>query len=345
MRQKTSHLLIGTFVIVGTLILVFGVMAVSTGGGLRRSLEVETYFTESVQGLETGSPLRFRGVRIGEVRQISFVNQYYRTEQSYALVRVAVALKTFNTDDPAEAQGKLEVMIKKGLRVRLASQGITGALYLESDLMEDSRLADLPVDWTPLVLYVPSIPSVLERFSASVDALLVRLTKLDLEGLVVDARRTLTSLGAATDPAHPGSLAAELQQTLTTTRTTIARVEERLTPLLDSLQRTSASADQAFVVVRDRVGGKEVEHALANLSGMLAELRPTLADFTKLLHAGERALAGVDRSVGSGSRDLEAMVTNLRQISDHLRGLMESLERHPSQLFFGEPPKPVLKPK
>ena len=42
---------------------------------------------------------------------------------------------------------------------------------------------------------------------------------------------------------------------------------------------------------------------------------------------------------------LEAMVTNLRQISDHLRGLMESLERHPSQLFFGEPPKPVLKPK
>lgn len=343
MRQKTSHLLIGSFVIVGSLLLLFGVIAVSSGRGLRHSVEVETYFTESVQGLEVGSPLRFRGVRIGEVRQISFVNQFYSTQHTYALVRVAVSLEPLNAIDAAEGRKKIADMVTRGLHVRLASQGITGALYLESDLDKGPGKGDLPVDWEPLVLHVPSAPSVLERFSASVDALLVRLTKLDLEGLVGEARKSLANVAAASDPALAGSVANELQGTLKSTREAIGRVESRLVPLLEGFQRTATGADSAMAAVRERLAGKATEQAFADFGNLLAEARPLLQELAGVLRISEKTLASLDRSVGGESRDLAALVTNLRQISDHLRGLSETLEQNPARLLFGDPPKPVLK--
>lgn len=322
MRQKTSHLLIGMFVLSGALLAVFGVMAVATGGGLARALHVEVYFTESVQGLEVGSPLRYRGVRIGEVREISFVNQFYTTELSYSLVRVAVALRTFNTDDAAVAQRKLQQMVDQGLRVRLASQGITGALYLESDLVDPQRFEVLPIDFEPRLLRIPSTPSVIQQFSMSLDSLLARLARTDFEGLITEARSTLTSAKDA-----------------------IARADQRLGPALASLQTSADEATRTLSLAREEIARLHLDERLGEVTSVAGQAKQTLAEVHRLAQTSQRVLAGLDRSVGSENRDLEAVVGNLRQLTEHLLRLAETLERHPSLLFFGEAPKPLMRGK
>ena len=48
--------------------------------------------------------------------------------------------------------------VEKGLRVRLAPQGITGTSYLEIDYVDPAQPL-LPIDWTPDNVYIPSAPS------------------------------------------------------------------------------------------------------------------------------------------------------------------------------------------
>ena len=51
--------------VAGILVLVI----IGTGRFFERKVIIETYFKESVQGLDIGSKLKYRGVTIGEVTQ------------------------------------------------------------------------------------------------------------------------------------------------------------------------------------------------------------------------------------------------------------------------------------
>ena len=60
-----------------------GVLLVMLGGGslFQKPIIVETVFDESVQGLDVGSPVKLRGVIIGEVRSIGFTYTRYQLDK------------------------------------------------------------------------------------------------------------------------------------------------------------------------------------------------------------------------------------------------------------------------
>lgn len=49
-------------------------------GNLSKNLILETYFDESIQGLDVGSIVKFRGVKIGTVKEITFVQDKYKLD-------------------------------------------------------------------------------------------------------------------------------------------------------------------------------------------------------------------------------------------------------------------------
>ena len=114
-----------------------------------------------VNGLEVGSPVKLRGVEIGKVKEIAFVDAYYKTDLRYVLVRVSVDVDMPVVIALAEIRHRLETEIAAGLRVRLAPQGVTGGSYLDCDYVDPEKFPAIPITWTPLMLYCPSAPSVL----------------------------------------------------------------------------------------------------------------------------------------------------------------------------------------
>ena len=88
MRTQTSYLLIGIFVVSGIVLLTAAVVALSAGARNRDVIKAETLFEESVSGLEVGAPVRFRGVTVGRVTQITVAGALYQeTQHTYVVVR------------------------------------------------------------------------------------------------------------------------------------------------------------------------------------------------------------------------------------------------------------------
>src|SRR4051812_9204542 len=124
MSTPTNHWKLGLFVVVGV------VMTLSTMAWLgARTLRKEvgryySYFDESVQGLEAGSPIKFRGVTIGSIAKIDIADDHRHVEVISELGKAELARLGLDVAVGPVAPGqpkKLEQGL--GLRVQLVSSG------------------------------------------------------------------------------------------------------------------------------------------------------------------------------------------------------------------------------
>src|SRR5258707_7596756 len=87
--EKFSYFKIGIFVISAVVIGIIGVVVLGVGTIFQKKSIVETYIDESVQGLDVGSPVKFRGVPVGRVEQISLTSAEYSTRREDVVVRLS----------------------------------------------------------------------------------------------------------------------------------------------------------------------------------------------------------------------------------------------------------------
>jgi phospholipid/cholesterol/gamma-HCH transport system substrate-binding protein len=136
LARPSTKVKVGTFVLVAVGLIVIGVAILGSGSLFRQTERAETYINESVQGLDVGSSVKFRGVQIGRVTDIGFVQPEYDVDRSselarLVLVRFEIFPRTFGAGVGSLGR-EVEGMVQRGLRVRLAQQGLTGTEYLEA---------------------------------------------------------------------------------------------------------------------------------------------------------------------------------------------------------------------
>ena len=146
MSQNPNYFKIGLFVIAGILFLAVAIIIFGAGKFFEKKYIVETYFDQSIQGLDVGAALKFQGVQVGNISEIGFVFQDYNTDYQYVLVRAEIypnkvgkkGIGELFIDEKDREQGFKE-MIKHGLRLQLASQGITGIAFLNAVYLDPER--------------------------------------------------------------------------------------------------------------------------------------------------------------------------------------------------------------
>ena len=156
MSTQVNYFKIGIFVIAAVLIGVVSIIVLGAGSLFQKTVMIETYFEESVQGLEDGSPLKFRGVGIGKIAEITLVGKEYPTNRRYVLIRANLLVDTLRVKSTPLTRADMKDEIEKGLRVRLSFQGLTGSAYLEMDYMDPKLYPPLDIDWKPVHCYIPS---------------------------------------------------------------------------------------------------------------------------------------------------------------------------------------------
>ncbi len=163
MSQKPNFFKIGSFVILGNLLLFVAIIIFGGGKFFQKKEIIETYFEQSVQGLDVGAALKFQGVQVGNVSEINFVFNEYKTDLQYVLVRAEVhpdklyrgSTRGIRSEEERAAAIKEEVN-KMGLRLQLSSQGITGIAFLNAVYMDPKLHPIPPIDWKPKYVYIPS---------------------------------------------------------------------------------------------------------------------------------------------------------------------------------------------
>ncbi len=198
MSARTNDFKIGLFVMIGLAVLLAGVFALGARSYLEPKTTFETYVTGDVEGLSVGSPVKYRGVQIGQVTRISFPwNEYPGHPMRRGLVVVRFEIRNDVSPTPqGEEPGKfLNQLIDWGLRVRVKGQGITGTSILSLEELDPRLNPAMEVPWTPHNLYIPAAESQFSQMLASVERSLRSLEKLDFGALGGSLQKDLDTLG------------------------------------------------------------------------------------------------------------------------------------------------------
>ncbi len=350
MSLRANYYKLGLFVIGAVICVVVILLIVGSGRWFTPKLNVETYFNESVQGLDVGSKLKYRGVEIGSVTRISFTYTRYQLERPmlerarYVLVEAEIQPRLLGGRSAAgdftqSSNASLEV--DRGLRVKLTPQGITGTSYLEIDYVDAAANPVLPIDWTPTYTYIPSARSTVTAFVDAASEIVERLHNLDIEGTVKSLNQLLLTTNERVGSIDTKGLGKQAERTLAKIETTMdgiaaKQISGETLGLLKELRQTNQD-------LKATIGDPAWRQLPKDASAVASEVRKLVADPKLAASLGhlERTLGRLDRITGGGSGDLATTLENLRQITDNLRQLTEDAKRYPSNVLFGQPPTPT----
>jgi phospholipid/cholesterol/gamma-HCH transport system substrate-binding protein/paraquat-inducible protein B len=345
MSAQANYFKIGLFVVVASVIGVVSIIVLGAGSFLQKKVLVETYFLESVQGLEEGASLKFRGVRIGKVVEITLVGKEYLTERQYVLIRATLFPDTFRVMCTPANGSDLDKEIEKGLRIQLSFQGLTGAAHLEMDYMDAKHNPPLKIEWKPKYCYIPSASSTIRRLSDAVDKILRNFESIDLKNIGENFNASLKELSRALSQANLGKVGEQAETLLSELRETNRRVANLLKdPKIDRLL-----PDAAATMVAARRIVEDTEKPMSQVLSVFNEISISIKKLATQMDslAGDasesvahlrKILQQLDSLISDEQPDIETAVENIRHISENLRELTENAKKYPSQLLFGEPP-------
>jgi paraquat-inducible protein B len=330
MDQKTIYFRVGVVILSGVAMIAGLILWVGSDLFRARGAQFETYFAESVQGLDVGAGVRFRGVPIGRVTEIAMAAAEYPAADVSRLMRddaftfVVVRFEVFADRVATREQGDFRRMIEGGLRVRMASQGITGVLYLEADFLDARRFPPLAVPWTPRYPHIPAAPSTLTQFTSAAERLVARLEEADLPALITNANALLGALSESVTTGEGYRMVVELSDL-------VAEIRTRFGTLSPGVEAAVTDAQGALAAIRDILQSRETRQMTTGLAAASARLPQTAGTIEQAARRLEGVMADADRDLGPLLRDLRLTAENLRAIT-------ESMRQYPSQVLFGAPP-------
>ncbi|MEE9194190.1 MAG: MlaD family protein [Thermodesulfobacteriota bacterium] len=311
MSSKANNFKIGLFILIGMIVTVIGIILFGGGKFFREKYTIETYFDQSVQGLDVGAPLIFYGVQIGDVNDIHFVFNDYKTNKQYVLVRANIYPDLVRGGGGRRLADKyddigvfLKELVKNGLRLELASQGITGVAFLNMVYSEPDKFPAFDIEWKPEYPYIPSKPGTITIITEAIENLSV-----DMDKLVLELRESVKDAN-------------------------IAKISTDLDKLLNNLDRTSMNINT--ILESEEVGSslKHLSNTLANIDKSTTNLPQTLSELSKIM-------LNIKRLTLRQQQDIDNILENITATTQNLTEMLDTGKRQPSWILFGNPPPKI----
>jgi len=309
--KRASSAVIGAFVLGAIALAVIGITIFGSGKLFRKTTTFVMYFPGSVDGLNVGAPVKFKGVEIGSVTQIRINLGEYRTQDARIPVFVEIDDARASQEGAENSAGYVHTLIHdRGLRAQLQPQSLlTGLLFVQLDFFPNTPIVTvLPAD-SPY-REMPTVPTTLAEVQQTITRILAKLDKADVEGTLATAGEALEGIrNVVTSPelrqfgaALPGAL-ANVDRAVTSFRQLTTNLDGETGPLVAGLRQAATQADETL---------REWKGTATLLNG---PLEPDSALRNQLTTALDE-LTGAARSV---------------------RLLADFLERNPSAVLRGRP--------
>ena len=133
MSKPANKTMIGLFVLGAIALVVVAIVTLGSGKLFKRTTTAVCYFEGSVGGLNEGSPVVFRGVKIGTVKDIAF---RFDPKKVHVTIPVFIELEQRRKGvTKEEIVDTYKQLIDRGLKAQLEMQSIvTGQLQVALDL-------------------------------------------------------------------------------------------------------------------------------------------------------------------------------------------------------------------
>ena len=323
MAAPQDHWKLGLFVVGGLVMTLAAVVVIGRNSMQRDVGRYVSYFDESVQGLEVGSPIKFRGVTIGTVGKIQVAPDHRHVEVESELgVEELARLGLDIAKEPALFGAPRKLKMTTGLRLQLASAGLTGVKFLQLDFFD---VALFPLEKLPFPVpenHIPTVPSMMKNIENSLDEMMSRLPEITEQ---------------------IASILGEIDVVVRDVRS--RRIPERITDTLGTVDGLLRVTRSKIALVDSGAISREARQTLASVSTAADNLDAVLARIDRddgLLTSVKRA----SDTIGDTLRDAEGLggqlvktLAALQASARSLRLLTGAIEQDPDMLLKGRSPE------
>jgi paraquat-inducible protein B len=328
MSRHANPMLIGAFVVGAIVLAVAAILLFGRGDLLQQRVRYVMFFDGSVQGLDVGAPVVFRGVKIGEVVDIRVE---YNSDSESFLVPVFIDIDPRRVDIVGSRAKTIaarfpkvdtKTLIDRGLRGELVLQSfLTGQLLVQLDFYPDKPARLLGV--LDNIEELPTIKTPIQELTKTLEDYPVEQVLADIS----EAMRGIRKLATA----------PELIATVRSLDDTLAKLREAL----DDYSQLAKTADAG------------IKPLLADLGATLDEVRSAVAAAKSVLARADTAFQNIDGVAGTAdqalvnARDLLAddsplvyeLTDAARELANAARAvkaLADTLERQPESILRGK---------
>lgn len=210
MSTQQRQFKIGLFTIVTAALGVGGLFWLGASRYFEDTTPVVAYFRESVQGLETDSPVKFRGVPVGRVRSI-------RMAPDGRLIEVTMRLNR-------------DFKVTDDLGIKMSLVGLTGMKYLEMDTYRRDQRQPSPVlDFQPRYPVIPTYPSDIKEFGNALDNIFQKIQTVNVDEISHHLLRVSERLDKLTSDGRWDAMSADAAETLREVKELVRRLNDEIT--------------------------------------------------------------------------------------------------------------------
>ncbi|NBQ57997.1 MAG: MCE family protein [Opitutaceae bacterium] len=301
MKTKVSPAIVGAFAL-GAFAL--GIVVLLAFGGVNffsKPQRFVVYFDESIHGLDLGSPVKLRGVRVGRVADLTV---RYDERKNHSVVVVTCE---FSRNTLTDFQGAL---------INVAERG---ELQTLKEFPADARTTELKY------VVVPAVPSAISEFQASASEILSKVRKIDFDGLSVELKTLLATTRRQVDGLDLKGVSSQWQRTGAAVETLASSPELKnafvnLNATLVDLRTTLAKLDGQVTTA-----GADVHATLGKAQEALQNFNATALTLRSFINAQQGLGEGAGEAFGK-----------LSEAADAVQRLADFLERNPNALLTGK---------
>jgi len=304
MSKKANPAAIGIFVVGAIVLAVVAILMFGSGKFFSQTEQFILYCDDSVNGLDIGAPVKFKGVKIGQVSRI-YIRHNQIPESTAIPIVIEIDTKrlrdTLGVDIDLADPEAFHEHVNFGLRAQLQQASfVTGLLYVELNYYPNAdppRFVQLPDNQQ--YLEIPTISSDFNEVFATAASTLSSLSRFNFAGIGEQIEVLLEEVNndlrevefARINQELLGALASaqrllanpEIQEaittfnaTLTDGRNTLHKLDAKIDPLILDLEQTTAAA-RATLATFQRVGGS-AEIFLQPNSALVVQMEDALRE-------------------------------------------------------------------
>lgn len=314
MSAPTNHWKLGAFVVTSFALFVATLIFLGARSFQKETIEYKTYLDEAVTGLELGSPVKYRGVTVGNVSNVEVA-----PDRRHVAVTMTFPVQAMSHLGLTHKDGrKTLISLPPDMRIQMGSTGLTGVKYLQMDFFDVALYPPQPLPFPVPENTIPAAPSAMKNLEDSIITSVQKLPEVmgRLVSVMERADRMMASVEEGKLPERTAVLLSELDITVRAARGALqgidsSKLSKRAQTTLDKVDTTVQSFNDILVTAQ---GDKGIMTSATRAS---------------------TAIGVVAQNAGGVGRELEDTLREVRDAAQSIQRLSDALEREPDMLIKG----------
>jgi paraquat-inducible protein B len=330
MSKPANKTVIGIFVVVAIGLVVVAVLVLGSGKFFKNNPKFVMYFQGSVKGLSVGSPVVFRGVKVGTVTEIKMlfnpkdlsvmIPVYVELEQGLLeVVQGGGSMEAFRKTHSINIKDFARELINRGLRAQLDTQSfVTGQLMVSLDFYKDRPAALVGAD--PTVPEIPTIPTTMQQLAE-------RLEKIPIDEIVAKLNAVMGGIDKLVNSPEIAGTVKSIRQAVDDTRSLVQDLDHQVAPLAATMTNVATHVDQLAARIDSQIGP------------LAASITKTSDEAGVALKKAQATMGTIEDLAGEDSMvsyRLEKTLEELGSAARALKLLADTLQHQPDAIIFGK---------